>query len=424
MSSKGTTKKPRKGTNKSAAQAATVASLSAGIIPPVNSDDIAGSLVQHHIAIPVDQSQGKDKNEVPDEPFDLQTLLEALSAATDGEHFFKILLSLPVDNAVYGQAQVINRATDVILARQPELLPPGNNKYRWGKISVNDMKTLGHAYFKIKEGELLDAMIVAAVHVKHPTNIPDFKPVREARLKINQNALVAHVMVDPNILKLITEYTTKIHPTGKISIFTDGVKNYRAAIMDQIAEYANEHAASYHNLLKLQYMEVKAINPQVAQFKNGEEFRAQYVEIKNRMDRLNANLIKSGRNEAGVIEDATALKFSGFSKTMINPVNFYIYMVWKGKDLRYLTNELPKAIQISAGYDADDDNLPNSEEYHKEIEEFKTQIHDGLQSPNGTSSTADAAAAVLGAAAAACCAAVPSSSMLSLLPACCWYIEK
>ncbi len=56
MSSKGTTKKPRKGTNKSAAQAATVASLSAGIVPPVNSDDIAGSLVQHHFAFPVDQS--------------------------------------------------------------------------------------------------------------------------------------------------------------------------------------------------------------------------------------------------------------------------------------------------------------------------------------------------------------------------------
>ncbi len=49
-------KQPRKCTNKSAAQAVTVASLSAGIVPPVNSDDIAGSLVQHHIAFPVDQS--------------------------------------------------------------------------------------------------------------------------------------------------------------------------------------------------------------------------------------------------------------------------------------------------------------------------------------------------------------------------------
>ncbi len=146
-------KQPRKCTNKSAAQAVTVASLSAGIVPPVNSDDIAGSLVQHHIAFPVDQSQGKDKNEVPDEAFDLQPFMEALSAAMD--YFFKNIVAFFRQNSVYGQAQV---TTDIILTRQPDLLPSSNNKYRWGKITMNDMKTLRHAYFSIKYRELLEAM--------------------------------------------------------------------------------------------------------------------------------------------------------------------------------------------------------------------------------------------------------------------------
>ncbi len=75
--------------------------------------------------------------------------------------------------------------------------------------------------------------------MNNPTNVLDFKPVREARLKINQIALVAHVTVDPNILELIVEYTTKIHPTDKIPIFFE---------IDQIAEYANKHAGSYHDL--------------------------------------------------------------------------------------------------------------------------------------------------------------------------------
>ncbi len=50
---------------------------------------------------------------------------------------------------------------------------------------------------------------------------------------------MAHVTVDPNILELIAEYTTKIHPTDKIPIFFE---------IDQIAEYANKHAGSYHDL--------------------------------------------------------------------------------------------------------------------------------------------------------------------------------
>ncbi len=80
--------------------------------------------------------------------------MEALSAAMDC--FFKnSIVAFFRQNSVYGQAQV---TTDIILTRQPDLLPSSNNKYRWGKITMNDMKTLRHAYFSIKYRELLEAM--------------------------------------------------------------------------------------------------------------------------------------------------------------------------------------------------------------------------------------------------------------------------
>ncbi len=77
MSAEETTKKTRKRKNKSAAEAAPTVSLSAVIVPPVPSDDNAGSLV-HHIAIPAGPSsdvvlQRKDNIEVPDEGFDLES---------------------------------------------------------------------------------------------------------------------------------------------------------------------------------------------------------------------------------------------------------------------------------------------------------------------------------------------------------------
>ncbi len=81
--------------------------------------------------------------------------MEALSAAMD--YFFKnSIVAFFRQNSVYGQAQV---TTDIILTRQPDLLPSSNNKYRWGKITMNDMKTLSHAYFSIKDRELLEAML-------------------------------------------------------------------------------------------------------------------------------------------------------------------------------------------------------------------------------------------------------------------------
>ncbi len=45
------------------------------------------------------------------------------------EQFFKnSIVAFFRQNSVYGQAQV---TTDIILTRQPDLLPSSNNKYRW-----------------------------------------------------------------------------------------------------------------------------------------------------------------------------------------------------------------------------------------------------------------------------------------------------
>lgn len=350
-----------------------------------------------------DQQMNTDSKSIgaPDDPdMDMNSFFEHLAMVQNGKELMTLLLSLPEENSVFGRSECINRATDIILQRKKELLPeseggPGG-RYRFGKLAKNPKKKLFEAYAKIEDESIVEAMVHAVMHKEKPSDVPDYHAVRESRLKINRVALIAHAVIDPKLLKLITEYTNKVSKGDRVRVLTDGIKEYRRSIMDEIAQYANTHSNEYFNVVKETYDEVRNIRPQVGNIKNGEEFRAEFVEMKNKYDRLMSNLGRSGMNAAGVIEDATALSFSGFNKSIINPLNFYVYMIWKGHDLRFLTNLLPQSLQVSAGYDDTDDCIPNIDEYHKELENAKEQVEQGLgKTPQKNNDDNDAQSAVL-----------------------------
>lgn len=279
---------------------------------------------------------------------------EAMNSISDGQGILDFVATLPQGRTMYHRGLTMNRTLKEM--KTAKLLPAEfEATTSYGSMNANVQR-----YFELqikslsrdRLGETFQGICEAILSKKTHSAIPAASD-SVGSVVTNRYALLVHTMIEPRFHQLWVEYNTKIPAGDRPNRLTEGVALVENDIVDRLLEATRLVAETVSNAtLKQEHPQLfNTIFPEQGQFADRAQLKKEITTCKNNFDTLWYRLNKSGRNESGDILDSTALHFCKYGGRTVNASHFYQWLLWKGKDLLFLSNRLDEGVGLECGFE-------------------------------------------------------------------------
>jgi hypothetical protein len=165
---------------------------------------------------------------------------------------------------------------------------------------------------------------------------------------------LAHLLLHPDARSLLSQINGGVAAVDKAAFQDQGAPEVRAGWWDELhaifrrerESFVNNHGAAWPNLA--------SFDPAKGDFADGAALRAMKTKVMNSFTTLKGNASKSGQQTNGpewdqeVHDHYIGLKGRGHDYAL-----FYVWLMWKGMDVSFLSNSLTPDVGQACGFDED-----------------------------------------------------------------------